>query len=162
MSTAQTAYDMLRASRLAAELSDDQCRTLAARLAVRELAEGEVLVREGSSDNHLYGIVTGTLAVARGQGTPEEVQLFTLGTQDTVGELSFLDDNVHYASVVARTRAVVFGLERPQLEAMLDSEPHIVYRLMRAIVRRVHQNQHRLSAQAAELAKYVYKQHGRY
>lgn len=162
MTTPQSPFDMLRASKLAAELADEQCRTLAARLAVRELNDGEVLVREGTSDNHLYAIVSGALAVARGAGTPEEVQLFTLGPGDSVGEMSFLDDNVHYASVVARGHVKVFGLERQQLETLLDSDPHVVYRLMRAIVRRVHQSQHRLAAQTAELTNYVYKTHGRY
>lgn len=157
-----TAYDALRASRLAAELDDAQCRTLAERLALRELADGEVLVREDTSDTHLYVIVAGTLAVVRGAGTPEQVQLFTLGRDDTVGEMSFLDDNVHYASFVARGAVRVLGLERAALEALLDRQPHIVYRVMRAIVRRVHQIQHRLAAQSAELENYVYKQHGRY
>jgi CRP-like cAMP-binding protein len=157
-----TPYDALRASRLAAELSDEQCRTLAGCITLRELADGEVLVKEGASDSHLYSIVSGTIAVARAAGTPEEVQLFTLGGGDTVGELSFLDDNVHYASFVARGATRVLGLERSQLEALLDSHPHIVYRIMRAIVRRVHQVQHRLAAQAEELTNYVFKQHGRY
>jgi CRP/FNR family transcriptional regulator, cyclic AMP receptor protein len=161
-STPHTPYDALRASRLAAELDDAQCRTLAERLTLRELSDGEVLVREDTSDTHLYVIVAGTLAVVRGAGTSEQVQLFTLGHDDTVGEMSFLDDNVHYASFVARGAARVFGLERSSLEALLDSQPHVVYRVMRAIVRRVHQIQHRLAAQSAELENYVYKQHGRY
>jgi CRP/FNR family transcriptional regulator, cyclic AMP receptor protein len=160
--TTLTPYDALRASRLAAELSNEQCRTLAARITLRDLADGETLVREGTSDSHLYAIVSGTIAVARAAGTPEEVQLFTLGSGDTVGELSFLDDNVHYASFVARGTTRVFGLERAQLEGLLDSDPHVVYRIMRAIVRRVHQNQHRLAAQANELTNYIFKQHGRY
>jgi CRP-like cAMP-binding protein len=160
--TTLTPYDALRGSRLASELSDEQCRTLAARIALRELADGDTLVREGTSDSHLYAIVSGTIAVARAAGTPEEVQLFTLGAGDTVGELSFLDDNVHYASFVARGATLVFGLERAQLEALLDGDPHVVYRVMRAIVRRVHQNQHRLAAQASELTNYIFKQHGRY
>jgi CRP/FNR family cyclic AMP-dependent transcriptional regulator len=160
--TGSTPYDALRASRLAAELSDAQCRTLAALIAMRELADGEVLVREGTSDTHLYALVSGALAVVRGAGAPEEVTLFGLNAGDLVGELSFLDDNVHYASVVSRGASRVFGLERAQLESLLDREPHIVYRVMRAIVRRVHQAQHQLSAQSAELTNYITKQHGRY
>jgi CRP/FNR family transcriptional regulator, cyclic AMP receptor protein len=160
--TTITPYEVLRASRLGAELSDEQCRTLAARITLRDLADGEVLVKEGASDSHLYYVVSGTIAVARAAGTPEEVQLFTLGGGDTVGELSFLDDNVHYASFVARGATRVFGLERAQLESLLDSDPHIVYRIMRAIVRRVHQIQHRLASQASELSNYIFKQHGRY
>jgi hypothetical protein len=37
-----------------------------------------------------------------------------------------------------------------------------VYRVMRAIVRTVHEIQRRISMQSVELANYIYKQHGRY
>jgi CRP/FNR family transcriptional regulator, cyclic AMP receptor protein len=160
--TANTPYDALRASRLATELSEAQCRTLAALITMRDLADGEVLVREGTSDTHLYALVSGALAVVRAAGGAEEVTLFGLIPGDLVGELSFLDDNVHYASVVSRGASRVFALDRAQLESLLDGEPHLVYRVMRAIVRRVHQAQHRLSAQSAELTNYITKQHGRY
>jgi CRP-like cAMP-binding protein len=160
--TASTAYDALRASRLAAELSDEQCRTLAALMAERALADGEVLVPEGHSDAHLYLLVSGALDVTRAAGTEQAETLFALNPGEPVGELSFLDDNVHYASVVSRGASRVLVLGRAQLESLLDSAPHIVYRLMRAIVRRVHQAQHRLAAQSAELTNYIYKQHGRY
>lgn len=160
--TDSAAYDALRASPLGAELSEDQCRALAALLSLRELADGEVLVREGTSDNHLYALVAGSLAVARGAGSPEEVTLFTLKPGDLVGELSFLDDNVHYASIVARGASRVFGLTRGQLESLLDGQQHVVYHAMRAIARHAHRKQHQLAAQASELANYVYKQHGRY
>ena len=157
-----TPFDALRASPLAAELTDEQCQTLASLITLRDLADGEVLVREGTAHTQLYVVLAGSLAVARGAGTPEEVSLFLLGPGDMVGELSFLDDNVHYASTVSRGISRVFGLERRHLESLLDTSPHVVYRVMRAIVRRVHRNQHRLSAQLGELTNYIYKQHGRY
>ncbi len=160
--TAPSAYDALRASRLATELTDAQCRALAAVITLRELADGEVLVREDVSDTHLYVLISGSLAVTRGAGSAGELALFSLKEGDLIGELSFLDDTVHYASVISRGASRVFGLERAQLESLLEREPLIVYRVMRAIVRTVHKVQRRLSAQAAELSNYIYKQHGRY
>jgi len=160
--TAPTAYDALRASRLASELTDAQCRTLAAVITLRELADGEVLVREEVSDTHLYVLIAGSLVVARGAGSADVLTLFSLNPGDLIGELSFLDDTVHYASIMSRGASRVFGLERAQLESLLEREPLIVYRVMRAIVRTVHTVQRRLSAQAAELSNYIYKQHGRY
>jgi CRP-like cAMP-binding protein len=160
--TAPNAYDALRASRLARELTDAQCRTLATVITLRDLADGEVLVREEVSDTHLYVLIAGSLVVARGAGSADVLTLFSLNPGDLIGELSFLDDTVHYASVLSRGSSRVFGLERAQLESLLEREPLIVYRVMRAIVRTVHTVQRRLSAQAAELSNYIYKQHGRY
>jgi len=121
-----------------------------------------VLVAEGTSDNHLYVIVSGSLGVVRGADTPDPATLFALGSGDFVGELSFLDGTPHYASLVAVAPTRVLGLEREKLEALLGSHPEIVYRVMRAIVRAVHEIQRRLSMQSVELTNYIYKQHGRY
>jgi CRP-like cAMP-binding protein len=155
-------FAALRRSVLATELSDAQVDLLAARCERRDLPDGTVLVPEGRSDSHLYLLLHGTIAVVRGHGGEAPNEMFTLQAGDTVGELSFLDDHQHYATLVARGAATVVALRRQEFEALLDVDPRAVYGVMRAIVRRVHQIQHRLSAQANELANYVYKQHGRY
>ncbi|HUH93557.1 MAG TPA: cyclic nucleotide-binding domain-containing protein [Casimicrobiaceae bacterium] len=154
--------DALRRSRLGPELSEEQARTLAAYLAFRDLKPDEVLVREGASDDHLYVIVSGALGVVRRAGTPDAVTLLTLTTGDLVGELSFIDETPHYASLISIGPTRVFGLEREKLEALLLERPEIVYRVMRAIVRTVHEIQRRISMQSVELTNYIYKQHGKY
>jgi CRP-like cAMP-binding protein len=154
--------DMLRASKIGAELTPDQSAVLSELIQVRKLADGEVLVGEGTRDNHLYVLVSGTLAVVRNAGSPEEVTLFTLNAGDLVGELSFIDGTEHYASLVARGPTQVFGLEREQLESLLTKHPDIVYRVMRAIIRTAHNIQRRISMYSIELTNYIYKQHGRY
>jgi CRP/FNR family cyclic AMP-dependent transcriptional regulator len=160
--TEQSIVDALGTSQLATELSDEQTRTLADNLAFRDLKPGDVLVKEGTSDNHLYVVVSGALGVVKNTGTVEEVTFFTLSPGDLVGELSFIDGTRHYASLVAIGSTRVFGLEREKLESLLPAHPEIVYRVMRAIVRTVHQIQRRLSMQSVELTNYIYKQHGRY
>lgn len=158
----QERYDALRQSKLAAELSDDQCRALSELVTLRDLRHGEVLVKEGEADNHLYTIVNGTISVVRNAGTPEEVPLFIIGAGDFADELGFMDGTVHYASLVASGGTRVLGIERERLESLLARDPDIVYKVMRAIVRAVHQIQRQLSMQSAELTNYIYKLHGRY
>jgi CRP-like cAMP-binding protein len=160
--TDQALVEALRHSRLGAELGNEQLETLAGCLAFRDLDAGEVLVPQGTSDDHLYVIVRGALGVVRDAGTSERVTLLTLTAGDLVGELSFIDETPHYASLVATTPTRVFGLERQRLEALLATEPVIVYRVMRAIVRTVHEIQRRISMHATELTNYIYKQHGKY
>ena len=160
--TDQALVEALRHSRLGAELSDEQAKTLADNLRFRDLAPGDVLVAQGTSDNHLYVIVSGALGVVRNAATPEHVMLLTLTAGDLVGELSFIDETPHYASLVATSPTRVFGLEREKLEALLVAHPEIVYRVMRAIVRTVHEIQRRISMHSVELTNYIYKQHGKY
>ena len=160
--TDQAIVDAVRHSRLATELSEAQMRTLADSLVLRDLRPDEVLVKEGRSDNHLYVVVSGAIGVVRNAGTTERVTLLTLTTGDLVGELSFIDDTPHYASLVAIGSTRVFGLEREKLESLLLTQPELVYRVMRAIVRTVHEIQRRISMQSQELTNYIYKQHGKY
>ncbi len=86
----------------------------------------------------------------------------TLAAGDFVGEMGFMDGTEAYASKVALGDTRVLGLEREKLESLLATEPLIVYRVMRAIIRVVHQIQRRLAMHQVELSNYIYKQHGRY
>lgn len=162
MMKVQTPYQALRASRLSAELDDAQCAQLAQVCSLRDLTQGETLVKEGTSDNHLYVIVHGTLGVIKNAGTPDALTLNTLTAGDFAGELGFIDGMERYACLVALGDVQVLGLEREKLESLLHTAPDIVYRVMRAIIRTVHQIQRRLSMQSVELSNYIYKQHGRY
>lgn len=152
----------LRDSRLARELSEDELRILAACFERRELHRGEIVVREGNSDDRLYVVVNGALDVVRNAGAENAATLVSLGKGDLVGELSFIDGTPHYASIVAVAPTQVLALHRERLEALLTSHPRVVYGVMRAIVRIAHEIQRRISMQSSELVKYIYKQEGRY
>ena len=160
--TDPTLLDALRKSRLAAELTDQQCHKLATVMTVHDLNDGDVLVHEGAPDNHLYVIAGGVLAVVRGANRPDRVTLNTLAAGELAGELSWLDGAERFASLVASGPTRVLGLEREKLEALIATDGELVYRVMRAIVRVVHAIQRRLWMQQSELTNYIYKQHGRY
>ena len=162
MTTDRTCLDALRESRLAAELTEEQCRLLSNLVTLRDLKEGDILVKEGDADNHLYAIDKGLLCVVKNAGSGDAVTFFTIGAGEFADELGFMDGTVHYASLVASGNTRVLGLEREKLESLLASHPDIVYKVMRAIVRAVHQIQRRLSMQSVELTNYIYKLHGRY
>ncbi len=162
MTTEQDKVEALRATRLAEELTDEQCRRLAQLVTVRDLEQGEVLSREGSIDNHLYVILSGHLGVVKGAGSADALTINTLNPGDFVGELGFMDGTELYASKVALGASRVVGIERERLESLLETDPLIVYRVMRAIIRVVHQIQRRLAMHQLELSNYIYKQHGRY
>ena len=154
--------EALSRSKLAVELDEPQRRILAGAMTSRELRQGDVLVQEGSADDHLYTVASGVLGVIKARGTHDEVTLSTILPGGVAGELSFLDGATRYASLVALSDTRVLGLSRAALEALVDTHPQVVYRVMRAIVRIVHEIQRRLSMQTAELTNYLYKTHGRY
>jgi len=154
---------LMRDSVLATELDAKQCAALADLVTVRDLADGEVLVNEGASDDHVHTVVSGTLAVAK-QLPPggQWINLNVLTKGDLAGELAFMDGTPHYAALRAVGPTRILSLKRERLESLLGSEPLIVYRVMRAIFRVVHGILHRMALQASELTNYIYKQHGKY
>jgi len=160
--TDETKLQALRASRLAADLSEDECRVLSDLVDVRDLADDEVLVREGTADNRLHVIASGTLGIVKNADTDARATVATLDVGELAGELGFIDGALRQSSLVAKGSTRVLSLEREKLESLLTTRPVIVYHVMRAIIRTVHQIQRRLSLQAVELSNYVYKQHGRY
>jgi CRP-like cAMP-binding protein len=155
--------ELVRNSALAVELTGDQCAVLAKLVSLRKLADGEVLVKQGTSDNHLYVIVSGALAVARQvEADGQWVNLHLLSKGDFAGELGFMDGRPHYAALRATGPTQVLCLQREKLESLLEREPVIVYRVMRAIFRVVHVIVNRLAMQTSELTNYIFKVHGKY
>jgi CRP-like cAMP-binding protein len=157
-----TLIDALRASPIGSGLSAEQARMLAGLVEPRDCARDEVLGREGEVDDRLFVVVAGTLAVTRHLGTRTETLLSTLHRGDLAHELGFLDGAPRYASLVASEPSRVLVLRRAALEGLIERDPRLLYAVMGGIVRAVHALQTRLSMQAAELANYVFKQHGRY
>jgi len=154
--------EALHASPLAQDMNDDERKALAAALSLQAVPAKQVLAREGSADNRLFSVVSGSLSVVKNLGGSEEELLHTLSPGDFAHELGFLDGAERYASLVAGSDAQVLVLQREQLEALVDSHPRVMYRVMCAIVRAVHRVQARQSMHASELSNYISKQHGRY
>ena len=162
MMTQEVTLAALHASKLAADLDDQEFNVLAALVEVRDLADGEILVREGAVDDHLYVVAAGLVGVVKYLESDPRLTVATLGTGALAGEMGFVDGTTYHSSLVALGNARVLGLARERLESLLSTHPGIVYHVMRAIIRTVHETQRRLSHQAVELSNYIYKQHGRY
>jgi CRP-like cAMP-binding protein len=158
---AASKLELVRNSALAVELTGDQCGVLAGLMAVRDLDDGEILVRQGASDKHLYAVVSGALGVAT-ESDGEWVNLHVLTKGDLANELGFMDGKPHYAALRAAGPTRVLSLEREKLESVLEREPVIVYRVMRAILRVVHVVLNRVAMHSSELTNYVFKVHGKY
>ncbi|MGA8052273.1 MAG: cyclic nucleotide-binding domain-containing protein [Burkholderiales bacterium] len=154
--------EMLKSTKLATELDEGQTQALAKHCTVRDLKDEEILCDEGRSDNRVHAIVSGALAVAKRQPNGEWLNLNVLTKGDLAGELAFMDGKPHYAALRAMGPTRVVSLSRDELERMLDTEPVVVYRVMRSIFRVVHGILHRMGAQQSELTNYIYKLHAKY
>jgi len=154
--------NMIMNSPLGGELTEDQAKQLSERIAVFCLQDGDYLLEEGHADESLYVVVDGKLEVTRNVGGGEQITLQLLHTGDMAGELGFIDGLPHSASLRSIGNCTVFSLQRNELESFLETDPNIVYKVMRAITRTVHRILRRMNIQHVEMQNYISHQHGRY
>ncbi len=148
-------------SPVVAELDDEQCARLADRMHAIRLADGEVLVEEGERNLRLFLLVRGQLEVVATRSGEREI-VHVMHSGECAGTRAFVDRSPRRATLRARGEAEVYGLLPEDFEALIDSDPWLVYRVMRAIFRITHRNLLRMNEEASELANYVMKAHGRY
>jgi CRP/FNR family transcriptional regulator, cyclic AMP receptor protein len=156
-----SAIDALRSSPLAIELTPAETEVLGALVRLRTLKDGEVLLPEGARDGHLHVVVSGRIDVLK-DGVHGRTLLHTIEPGDLVGELSFMDDEPRYAALVASGATEVLVLDRRDFETLVEREPRVVYKVMRAVMRVAYKVQRRLSLQMRDLENYLYRTGAKY
>jgi len=154
--------DTIKTSPLGGELSDEQCLLLAEVCTACGIKDRGYLIEEGQRDDALHVLTKGHMeVVARtGKGHPVGLQIIREG--DMLGELGFIDGVEHSASLRAMGNCELIRLERTSFEGLLEKDPDLVYKVMRAIIRTVHRILRNMNIQQVELTNYIAKQNGRY
>lgn len=156
------AAKLILQSSLGSELSQDDADTLGNIMTSRELSDGDFLISEGTADDSLHVLLDGKLEVIKHAGADETASLAILRGGDLAGELSFVDGAVHTVGLRALCDSNVLSLAREDFEVLVDKNPQLVYKVMRAVARSAHRIVHRMNYQFVELNNYIFKQHGRY
>jgi CRP-like cAMP-binding protein len=154
--------ELMEQCALGRELEGGACAVFGSFSRVRDLTEGEVLFHEDEDDDCLHMVISGKLAVTRRTGGGADAILHVIEPGDLAGEMGFVDGTPHSATIKALTAARVISLDRKKFEALLDTNPRLVYDVMRAIVRRVHHTLRRMNLQYVELTNSPPQPHGRY
>ena len=153
---------MIGHSSLGKELSDTEVGVLGELMRERTLADGEFLFEDGMSDDSLHVILTGKVEVVKRTGDDNFASLAVLRDGELAGELSFIDGAAHTVGLRALCETRVLSLAREAFEGIIDSNPRLVYKVMRAVARSAHRIVHRMNTEFVELSNYIFKQHGRY
>ncbi len=169
MTTDELILRTLHNSTLTEELRDSEIEALARIITVREYKAGEVIVHAGESNytnemrDTLLILGSGEVEATAVTGG-EQLTLHLLQPGDLAGIIGFVGGNVAQvsASVIAKSDSKVLLLDRVRFEALLNSQPAIVYYVMRGIVRHVHGIVRRMNMQSVEMSNYLYRAHGRY
>ena len=144
------------------DISEEECSVLTAAFQLQKLTADEILLREGEQDDSLHIVIDGDIVATREAGGGEYVILSHLKPGDIAGAMGFIDGNSHSATLRASKDSHVLTLHRDVLEGMVDAYPHLVYKVMKMIIRSVHQTLLRMNRQFVEMNNYIMKEHGRY
>ncbi|MBI5658468.1 MAG: cyclic nucleotide-binding domain-containing protein [Nitrosomonadales bacterium] len=166
MTTDDLILQALRNSTLTEELRDSEIDALAGIITVRDFKAGDALVQPGENTgmrDTLLILGSGEIEANAVIGG-EKMTLHLLKPGDLAGIIGFVGGSVTQvsATVVARTDSKVLLLDRVRFESLLNTQPAIVYYVMRGIVRHVHGIVRRMNMQSVEMSNYIYKQGGRY
>ena len=165
MVTNELILNALRNSTLSEELRDSEIELLGSLISVREYKAGESILKPGDTELKDALLILGSGDVEATANTGgEQMTLHMLQTGDLAGIIGFVGGNVMQisATTVAKTDSKVLVLERARFESLLNSQPAIVYYVMRGIVRHVHGIVRRMNTQSVEMNNYIHKTHGRY
>jgi MFS family permease len=123
---------LVREQPLFAPLSPAAQETIARALLRRELAAGEAVIVEGDVCVHFFLIGRGRLQARRRRELLSE-----MGPGDCFGEIALLRDVPRTATVVARTKAVVYALAREDFLTAVSGDPTATMRAEALAARRM-------------------------
>lgn len=149
-------------SRLGTELSEEEAGKLAELMILRELRDGDYLISEGTRDDSLHLVIDGNLEVVKRTGSDGMASIAIVREGNLAGELSFIDGEVHTVGLRALSDGQVLSMTRESFEDIIDHDPQLVYKVMRAVARSAHRIMHQMNHEFVELNNYIFKQHGRY
>ena len=154
-------FELICKSCIGEELDEGECRVLAAIMGIMRLCDGDLLVSEGQNDDTLFVLIAGRLAVSNFVAG-KDVWVYTMTEGECAGTRAFVDRTPRKATLRAVGETLLYTLEPDAFEALHETHPRIVYRVMRGLFRLTHANLMRMNYQSQELINYVSKIGGRY
>jgi CRP/FNR family cyclic AMP-dependent transcriptional regulator len=127
-----TKVEALSQAPLFADLSKQELKQLAKASEDLEMPPGTTLCREGDIGSEFFVIVEGEVEVTR-----NGEQLATRGSGDFVGEIALVEDMRRTATVTAKTPVRFFVLTRRSFHALIDQNPGVERKVLRALAKRV-------------------------
>ncbi|MFJ4199733.1 FAD-dependent oxidoreductase [Streptomyces sviceus] len=117
-------------------LTDDQIARLAQHGRRRAVDAGDLLIREGQRCEMFYVVLSGSVAVVEGHGTPGERLLRVHGPGRFIGELGLLNGQVAFYTAVVRDPGEILALSMDQLRDLVTRDSTLGDVVLRACLGR--------------------------
>lgn len=121
---------MMEAMSLFAGMSDDERAALEAAMTQRIVHPGEFVVRMGDPGDDLMVMLQGSASVMVSDGAGHMVRVAGLRRGAVIGEISFFDQSLRSANVVATDEVLVAILPRAAYTRLSEGRPALVQKLI--------------------------------
>ena len=114
----------------------NQLNDLSNQFYVRTFDEGEIIFNNGDLGLGFYIIVSGSVRLIIGSSDDEEISNseIMLEKADYFGELSLLQErSERNATAIANEKTLMLGLFRPDLDALIQTQPHMAAKFIQTI-----------------------------
>ncbi|MGB9094533.1 MAG: cyclic nucleotide-binding domain-containing protein [Gallionella sp.] len=155
-------YRQIGRSSVCSEITEDEAKSLAEIMGVRELKDGELLVKEGEADHTLYILADGKLGVISATADGRQNLVHTMTAGECAGTRAFVDRSPRKATLRALGDATVYMLTPEAFDTVVNTNPRLAYKVMRALFRVTHSNLMRMNQESQQLSNYIHKTQGRY
>jgi CRP-like cAMP-binding protein len=98
----------------------------------RELPAGTVIFEEGSTGEEMFGIVSGAVELRMANG-----HSFTLGPDDTFGEMAMVDSSARSATAVATEDCTVAVIDKHRFLFLVGETPNFALQVMASLAERL-------------------------
>ena len=131
------------------EMNDEILAVVTPMLEWVEVSGGEVIIRQGNTDQDIYFVICGRLRAYGGMGPqrrrvrptpsdgPERRALSEIARGESVGEASFITGAPRNATVIALRDSVLVRISRPNLERLIRAYPQVTLSMARLIIARM-------------------------
>src|SRR5258708_17930899 len=113
-------------------LPSDVLATLGQKARIRQLAEGDVLMRRGETGDSLFMIDEGWFKIVTEDAQGEELIINKSGPGESIGEMALLDKAPRSATVIALSAARVLELKKDAFQEVLDKRPDVALSFTRS------------------------------
>ena len=100
------------------------------------ISNGDVLVRQGDTDDSLYIVISGSLSVLLEEPNKPDRILAEISRGESIGELSLLTGEVRSATVRAIRDTVVVRLTKTSFDHLIETHPEAMVEMTRLIIQR--------------------------
>ena len=140
--------EVLTKAPLFAELDDESATALEQAMGTLRLSKGEILFREGETEDRLYVVVAGKIKLGRSGSAGRENLLAVLGPGQMFGAMSSLGDPVHQRTATALVGSCLLRIGQEAFREVMVENPVVGLRVVDDLAARLSRAQSDMGRQS--------------